>query len=78
MSRRRWWDHVLGGSPGVLRYRELVAEWMAARAARESAGSELSQEEESDWTEKVDAVWRGLSGAEQEYLDPPDRKGSRL
>ena len=60
-------NHVLDMSPGVLRYRELTAEWMAAR---ELAGGELTADEESEWVEKIDAVWRTLGPGQQDFLDP--------
>lgn len=53
-------------SDNIERYRVVFDEWMAAR---EASGGELTEDQESDWTEKVDAVWRVMTEDEREAAE---------
>lgn len=57
-------------TPGMVRYRELVALWMAAR---ERAGGKLTQAMEARWAGDVDRIWRTLTEDEQDALDQMSR-----
>lgn len=56
-----------GEISGPVVYRNLLARWMAARQV---AGGELSEEEESRWAAECNDAWQELTAAEQEELDP--------
>lgn len=48
------------------RYRALLTELLFER---EAAGGELSEEEESHYVERLDAIWHRLKPAEQDLID---------
>lgn len=53
-------------SDSLYRYRALLTELLFER---EAAGGELSEEEESHYVERLDAIWYSLQPAEQELID---------
>lgn len=57
-------------TPGVARYRALIALWMAAR---DNAGGKLTQTEEARWAGDCDRVWVTLTDDEQDVLDHESR-----
>jgi len=60
-------------TPGMARYRALVAVWMAAR---EAAGASWTQADEARYAGDVDRVWVTLSEDEQDALDLEARQRS--
>lgn len=56
-------------SPGVARYRALVALWDAARAQAQEAGGELTQEQEVAHAGEIDRVWTLLTEDERDEIE---------
>lgn len=63
-------------SPGVARYRALIAAWDAARDAAEGTGGALTLEQEVAHQGEIDRVWTLLSEDEKDEIerDRPPRQ----
>lgn len=59
--------------PGIIAYQAVVTEWMRARARSRDA---LPQEQESEWSDKVDAIWARLSVVEREHIELTAHRGN--
>lgn len=63
---------------GIAEYRKAFSSHMAARA---QADDTLTEEQESEWSAKMDGIWDRLTRGEREYIEqteaPLDREASR-
>lgn len=56
----------MGGTVYTREYERLFDAWMKARA---DSGDTLTQEQEAEWTAKVDAVWSLMTKKEQDAAE---------
>lgn len=50
-------------------YKAVLCAWQYARD--QTPNNALSEEQESDWTEKADAVWREMTPEERDAVEGP-------